>query len=276
MNDKENKKYCLDGLTAVVTGSAQGLGLGIVEQLAINGAKVIIADLQVEKAKIEASQLQEKGLNVDGIFLDFTDSKGVKTFFNRIVDNHKRLDILVNNAGIGQNVNPIVELEDSEWARVLDVTLTGTFYCCRAAGKIMEPQESGSIVNIASINGQNPAALVAAYNVAKAGVISLTKTLALELAAYSVRVNAVSPGPVNTEFNKTVMSQRCESLNISEDQMIERIRNTIPLGRWGEPTDIAQGVAFLCSPQASWITGEVLRVSGGLEGVSATPPKRSS
>ena len=274
VNDRKHTTYCLDGLTAVVTGAAQGLGLGIVEQLAINGATVIIADLQIEKAKLEASRLQERGLNADGIYLDVTNSKDVTIFFNRIFDNYKRLDILVNNAGIGQNVNPIVELKDSEWARVLDVTLTGTFYCCRAAGRIMEHQESGSIVNIASINGQSPAALVAAYNVAKAGVISLTKTLALELAAYSVRVNAVSPGPVYTEFNKTVMSQRCESLNISEDQMIERIRNTIPLGRWGEPTDIAQGVSFLCSPQASWITGEVLRVSGGLEGVSATPPKR--
>ena len=109
---------------------------------------------------------------------------------------------------------------------------------------------------------------------AKAGVISLTETLALELAAYGVRVNAISPGPVYTEFNKMVMAQRCESLNISEAQMIERIRTSIPLGRWGEPTDIAQGVTFLCSPQAGWITGEVLRVSGGLKGVSATPPKR--
>ena len=265
----------LNGSIAVVTGAAQGLGLGIVEKLARSGATAIIADLQEATAKVEAEKLRKQGLSVDAAYLDVTDSTAVRTFFTDLAAQHGHLDILVNNAGIGQNVNPIVELEDSEWARVLDVTLTGTFYCCRAAGKIMEPQESGSIVNIASINGQNPAALVAAYNVAKAGVISLTKTLALELAAYSVRVNAVSPGPVYTEFNKTVMSQRCESLNISEDQMIERIRNTIPLGRWGEPTDIAQGVAFLCSPQASWITGEVLRVSGGLEGVSATPPKLS-
>ena len=139
----------------------------------------------------------------------------------------------------------------------------------------MERQGSGCIVNIASINGQNPAALVAAYNVAKAGVISLTKTLALELAAYGVRVNAVSPGPVYTEFNKTVMAQRCQTLNLTEDQMIERIRGAIPLGRWGQPADIARSVAFLCSPAASWITGEVLRVSGGLEGVSAAPPKRA-
>ena len=275
MSESGNATHCcLDGLIAVVTGAAQGLGLGIAEQLAINGATVIIADLQTDKAEIEANQLQKNGLCVNGAYLDVTDSKGVTAFFNGVVNDYNHLDILVNNAGIGQNVTPVVELSDAEWARVLDVTLTGTFYCCRAASKIMERQESGSIVNLASINGQSPAALVAAYNVAKAGVISLTETLALELAAYGVRVNAISPGPVYTEFNKMVMAQRCESLNISEAQMIERIRTSIPLGRWGEPTDIAQGVTFLCSPQAGWITGEVLRVSGGLKGVSATPPKR--
>ena len=208
-------------------------------------------------------------------YLDITDSREVTAFFERIAREHGRLDILVNNAGLGQTVTPVVQLSDAEWARVLDVTLTGTFYCCRAAGGIMERQESGCIVNVASINGQNPAALVAAYNVAKAGVISLTKTLALELAAYGVRVNAVSPGPVYTEFNKTVMAQRCQSLNITEEEMIERIRAAIPLGRWGEPVDIARGVAFLCSPAASWMTGEVLKVSGGMEGVSAAPPKRT-
>ena len=138
----------------------------------------------------------------------------------------------------------------------------------------MQRQESGAIVNISSINGQNPAALVAAYNVAKAGVISLTRTLALEMAAYGVRVNAVCPGPVYTDFNKKVMAQRCASLGISEEEMIERVRKAIPLARWGEPRDIAHAVAFLCSPSAGWITGEVLRVSGGLEGVSAAPPKR--
>ena len=156
----------------------------------------------------------------------------------------------------------------------MEATLTGAFYCCRAAARIMERREAGAIVNVSSINGQNPAALAAAYNVAKAGVISLTRTLALELAAYGVRVNAVCPGPVYTEFNKRVMAQRRESLGIDEDEMIERVRAAIPLGRWGEPEDIARTVAFLCSPDSAWITGEILRVSGGLEGVSATPPKR--
>ncbi len=265
----------LDGLSAVVTGGAQGLGLGIAEQLARDGATAIIADLQREKGSTEAARLQADGLKVHAAHVDITNSARVTEFFGGVMSEHGRLDILVNNAGVGQNVTPVVALSDEEWDRVLGATLTGAFYCCRAAGAIMEQQESGCIVNVSSINGQNPAALVAAYNVAKAGVISLTRTLAVELAAYGVRVNAVSPGPVYTEFNRQNMAQRCQSLNITEEEMIERIRAAIPLGRWGEPIDIAQAVAFLCSPQASWITGEVLRVSGGMEGVSATPPKRA-
>ncbi len=274
MNNDGTASQNLNGSIAVVTGAAQGLGLGIVEQLARDGATTIIADLQLEKAETEAANLRTDGLKVHAAHLDITNSTEVTEFFERLASEHGRLDILVNNAGVGQQVTPIVELSDEEWDRVLNATLTGAFYCCRTAGGIMERQEQGCIVNVASINGQNPAALVAAYNVAKAGIISLTKTLALELAAYGVRVNAVSPGPVYTEFNRRNMAQRCETLNITEDEMIERIRGAIPLGRWGEPTDIARGVAFLCSPQASWITGEVLRVSGGMEGVSATPPKR--
>ena len=275
MNDSATAPRNLDGLIAVVTGAAQGLGLGIAEQLVRDGATAIIADLQHDKGRTEAARLQADGLNVQAAHLNITDSAGVTAFFDDVIDEHGRLDILVNNAGVGQNVAPVVTLSDEEWDRVLSATLTGAFYCCRAAGAIMEQQESGCIVNVASINGQNPAALVAAYNVAKAGVISLTRTLAIELAAYGVRVNAVSPGPVYTEFNRQTMAQRCQSLNITEDEMIERIRTAIPLGRWGEPIDIARAVAFLCSPQASWITGEVLRVSGGLEGVSAAPPKRA-
>ena len=259
---------------AVVTGAAQGLGLGITRRLAEEGADVIIADLQPEKAESEAANLREEGLSVSASVLDVGDSQSVNTFFDDLFDSRGRIDILVNSAGVGQTVTHTVDLPDEEWERVIHITLTGTFYCCRAASRIMEKQASGCIVNLASINGQSPAALVAAYNVAKAGVISLTQTLALELAACGVRVNAISPGPVYTEFNRRNMAQRCESLNISEEEMIERVRAAIPLGRWGEPADIANGVAFLCNPSTSWVTGEVLRVSGGLAGVSATPAKR--
>jgi NAD(P)-dependent dehydrogenase (short-subunit alcohol dehydrogenase family) len=265
----------LEGLVAVVTGAAQGLGLGMVERLARDGARVVIGDLQDAKAEAAARELRHQGRAVQAAHLDVSDSGSVQAFFARVLAEHERLDILVNNAGVGQKVTPTVELGDEEWHRVLGITLTGTFYCCRAGGAIMERQESGCIVNVSSINGQNPAALVAAYNVAKAGVIMLTRTLALELAAYGVRVNAICPGPVYTDFNRAVMDQRRQSLGISLEEMVERIRKAVPLGRWGEPEDIAEGVAFLCSPAASWVTGEVLRVSGGLEGVSAAPPKRT-
>ena len=264
----------IDGQIAVVTGAAQGLGLGIAERLARNGATVVMADLQHEKVEEVAGRLQKLGLSVHAAFGDVSDSASVNACFDAATEAHGRLDILVNNAGIGQQVAPVVALDDGEWDRVLRVTLTGTFYCCRAAGRIMEGQGSGAIVNISSINGQNPAALVAAYNAAKEGVISLTRTLALELAAYGVRVNAVCPGPVYTAFNRSNMVQRSRTLGLSEDEMIERIRSAIPLGRWGEPKDIANAVAFLCSPAADWITGEVLRVSGGMEGVTAAPGRR--
>jgi NAD(P)-dependent dehydrogenase (short-subunit alcohol dehydrogenase family) len=264
----------LSGSIAVVTGAAQGLGLGIATQLAQDGATAVIADVQGDKAEAEAQNLRDQGLDVYAGQLDVTDSSAVTAFLDGIAGKYGRLDILVNNAGNSQTIAPITELSDAEWNRVLNVILHGTFYGCRAGGAIMERQESGCIVNIASINGQNPAALVASYNVAKAGVIMLTRSLAVELAAYGVRVNAVCPGPVYTEFNRRVMAQRATSLNVSEEQMVENIRKAVPLGRWGEPEDIAQMVSFLCSPAASWITGEVYRVSGGMAGISAAPPKR--
>ncbi|MBI2193523.1 MAG: SDR family oxidoreductase [Planctomycetes bacterium] len=271
MNHSRNLPRGLEGRTALITGAAQGLGLGIAESLSRSGAAVILADLQRQKAEEAARTLSAQALEIN-----IADSASVDRCFEKAMGLQGRLDIVVNNAGVGQNVAPTVSLTDQEWQRVMDVTLTGTFYCCRAAARIMEKQGEGTIVNIASINAQNPAALVAAYNVAKAGVLSLTRTLALELAAYGVRVNAVCPGPVYTEFNKTVMAQRCQTLGITEEQMIERIRSSIPMGRWGEARDIANAVVFLCSPQSAWITGEVLRVSGGLEGVSAAPPKRTT
>ncbi len=273
MTEKPASSYPLEGSTAVVTGAAQGLGLAMVERLASDGAHVIIGDVQEEKAAAEAKRLQADGLQVSSALLNVADSAQVASFFEDLGENG-RLDILVNNAGLNQKVASVTETTDEEWDRVLNVILTGTFYCCRAGGAIMERQESGCIVNISSINGQSPAALVGAYNVAKAGIISLTETLAVELAAYGIRVNAVCPGPVYTAFNQSNMAQRSASLGISEEEIIERVRKAVPLGRWGEPMDIAEGVAFLCSPAASWITAEVLRVSGGLTGVSAVPPKR--
>ena len=274
MNSGEARS--LKGQIAVVTGAAQGLGLGIAEQLATDGATVVLTDVQHDKAQAAADRLSAQGLQTIARSLDVTDSAAVDTLFESLVSEHGRVDLLVNNAGLGQDVQYTTEVSDEQWARVIDVNLTGTFYTCRAAGRVMERQGSGAIVNLASINAHSPAALVAAYNAAKAAVVSLTKTLAVELAPYGARVNAVSPGPVYTAFNKKVMAQRSVTLGVDEDEMVERVRKAVPLGRWGEPTDIAEAVSFLLSPAASWITGEVLQVNGGLSGVSAAPPKKQT
>ena len=231
--------------------------------------------MQLDKALDVAGSIGSSGGHAEAILLDIGDPESVEAGYQQVVNRNGSLDCVVHNAGVGQHVAPVAELSDSEWQRVVNVTLTGTFYCCRSAARIMQKQGSGAIVNIASINGQNPAAGVAAYNAAKAGVISLTRTLALELAAYSVRVNAVCPAPVYTDFNRTVMAERGQTSGIEETQMIELIRKSIPLGRWGEPKDIASAVAFLLSTEADWITGEVLRVSGGLAGVGTASPRRS-
>jgi 3-oxoacyl-[acyl-carrier protein] reductase len=183
------------------------------------------------------------------------------------------LDILVNSAGVPPNVGPFIRLSSAEWTRVLDVNLFGVFLCCREAGALMAAQERGRIINIASLNATSPAALCVAYNVTKAGVLSLTQTLAVELAPFGVNVNAISPGPIETEFHDTVMPQRAATLGITRGEMVEKIRAAIPLGRWGRPLDIARAVVFFASDQSEWITGQNLIVSGGLVGVSASPSK---
>ena len=251
--------YQLTDQIAVVTGAAQGLGLSIAEQLARNDALVYMADLQEEKVNRVADDLRQQGLEVKPAVLDVTNSQSVNSLFQRIADAHGHLDILVNNAGIGQKVLSITDLDDQEWDRVLRVTLTGTFYGCRAAGLIMERQESGSIVNISSINGQNPAALVAAYNAAKEGVISLTRTMALEMAAYGVRVNAVCPGPVQTPLVDKILSAQPDLA----DGIIKSIEDREPIGRFGQPEEIASAVVWLCSPEASFVVGSILPVDGG-------------
>lgn len=265
--------HSLQNSVAVVTGGAQGIGFGICEALGAAGCHVIIADLNKERMGEAAAKLKQRGCQCDEIHLDVTKDESVQNMVRQVKAKHGRIDILVNSAGVPPNVAPSIRLSTSEWNRVLSVNLFGVFVCCREVGALMVEQESGKIINIASLNSVSPAALTIAYNVAKAGVVSLTQTLAVELAPFGVRVNAVSPGPIETEFHDTVMPQRAATLGISREQMVERIRGAIPLGRWGKPADVAKAVLFLASDQSDWITGQNLIVAGGLAGVAATPPK---
>lgn len=264
----------LSGKIAIVTGAGQGLGRAMAMRLARDGAHVCIAELVEENAEKVAAEIEAAGGKASAWPTDVTQEGVVREVIQGIQRDLGAIDILVNNAGLGQNVEYLLDLSAEEWNRVLAVNLTGTFLCCKYAGDVMARQESGAIVNISSLNGLSPAALVGAYNVAKTGVLSLTRTLAMEMAPYRVRVNAVCPGPVYTDFNKKVMSQRAQSLGTTVEEMVERVQKAVPLGRWGEPEEIANMVAFLVSEEAGWITGEVFTVSGGLSGVSAAPAKK--
>lgn len=266
--------HSLKDKVAIVTGGAQSIGFGICEALGAAGCEVIIADIRKERLQQSSEKLLARGYSCHTVDVDVTKEESVRAMVEQIKANHGRIDILVNCAGVPPNVVPLIHLSAMEWNRVLDVNLFGVFLCCREVGALMVQQESGKIINIASLNAVSPAALSVSYNVAKAGVVSLTQTLAAELAPFGVNVNAISPGPISTEFHDTVMPQRAATLGITREAMVERVRASIPLGRWGKPEDIANVVLFLASQQSEWMTGQNLIVAGGLTGVSAAPPKQ--
>ena len=259
---------------AVVTGGAQSIGLAICECLGEVGCRVVIADIRKERMHESCEKLVARGHRCETIEVDVTKEDSVRRMVDQVKAKHGRIDIFVNCAGAPPNVVPLIHLSTAEWNRVLNINLFGVFFCCREVGALMAQQESGKIINIASLNAVSPAALSVSYNVAKAGVVSLTQTLAVELAPFGVNVNAISPGPVATEFHDTVMPQRAATLGITREAMEERVRASIPLGRWGKPEDIAKAVLFLASDQSEWMTGQNLIVAGGLVGVAAAPPKQ--
>jgi NAD(P)-dependent dehydrogenase (short-subunit alcohol dehydrogenase family) len=267
MNSLQNK-------TAVVTGGSQGIGLAICEVLASEGCRLVIADISQDRMREAVSHLSARGHRCEAVRVDVTDEESVVAFRKQLRTTHQ-VDILVNSAGVAPNIVPTIKLSSAEWKRVLDVNLFGVFLCCREIGALMVRQEHGSIINIASLNAVSPAALCAAYNVAKAGVVSLTQSLAVELAPCGVRVNAISPGPIETEFHDVVMPQRAATLGVTKEELVERVRQSIPLGRWGRPRDVAQAALFLASENSDWITGQNLVVSGGLSGVAAAPSKET-
>lgn len=260
---------------AIVTGSAQSIGFTVAETLGAAGCFVVLADIRRDRLEESSAKLAAKGIRCEAIEFDVTKEDSVKAMVEKAKNLRGRIDILVNCAGVPFNVVPFIHTSSQEWNRIINVNLYGTFLCCREVGAVMSKQESGKIINIASLNSVGPAALAVAYNVSKAGVVSLTQTLAVEMAPFGVNVNAISPGPIETEFHDTVMPQRAATLGITREAMIERVRGSIPLGRWGRTSDIAKTVVFLASSQSEWMTGQNLVVAGGLSGVSAAPAKQT-
>jgi len=241
-----------DNKVALVTGGGQGIGQIIGESLASMGAHVFLGDINLENAENSAASIRASGGSASAVLLDVADPNNVKQAFDYISNQFKLLDILVNNAGITKD-GLLIRMKESDWDSVLAVNLKGSFLCAQQAAKHMMKQRQGAIVNIASIVGVMGNAGQVNYSASKAGLIGLTKTMARELAPRNVTVNAIAPGFIDTEMTR-VLDKKVR------DKLIEQI----PLARLGLPQDISNSVAFLVSDRASYITGQVINVNGGM------------
>jgi len=237
---------------AIITGAGRGIGKAIAIALAREGASVIINDVDIQTAEKVTKEIKSLGWKALAIQVDVSDSKEVNQMVQSVIKKFKRVDILVNNAAIIKR-GLIEDLKEEDWDRVIDVNLKGAFNCMKAVAGIMKKQRYGKIVNISSIAGKvGDLASAPCYGASKAGMICLAKSLARELAPYNINVNVVAPHAIKTDMSKEWSEEKRRSI-IAD----------IPLGRMGEPEDIAEAVVFLVSDKAKFITGEVLDVNGG-------------
>jgi NAD(P)-dependent dehydrogenase (short-subunit alcohol dehydrogenase family) len=245
-----------DGHGALITGAGRGIGAATARRLAEEGAGVLVTDVDGEAAERTAAALRERGLTARAHTLDVADRESAEAAVEHAVRAFGSLDVLVNSAAHCSPDPPRFEDgPDEVWARDLDVTLTGAYRCCRAALPHLAAGGRGAVVSIGSVNGAQDFGSHA-YSAAKAGLASLTRTLAGHAAARGVRVNLVMPGTVRTSAWE------------GRDAELDRLRALYPLGRVGEPEDVAAAVAFLASRDAAWITGTTLTVDGGLTAVN--------
>lgn len=237
---------------AIITGAGRGIGSEMARLFAAEGARVVVADVDSAGATRVAAEIQATGREARAIPVDITDPVQAERLIADTLTHFGRLDILVNNAGIGLN-KPFLTTTLEEWEGQLRVNLTGTFLCAQAAARVMVRQGGGRIVNVASISGQRGGQGRAGYGAAKAGVIQLTKVMAVELAPRGITVNAVAPGPVVTEMSKGTHTEATR----------KSYHNRIPLKRYGTQREVAAAALFLASPEASFVTGHTLNVDGG-------------
>lgn len=255
-DQKQVSRRRLEGRRALVTGANSGIGRGIAMRLAQEGAAVAVNYISHPEAAAEVVE-QIKGLGVKGIAVraDVSNEGEVEEMFKQAASSLGGLDILINNAGM-ETHHEFLEMPLKDWQKVIDVDLTGPFLCAQRAARLMvKNDKGGAIVNITSVHQVIPWGGYAHYCAAKAGLDMLTKTIALELATQKVRVNSVAPGAIQTPINKEVWS---------DPAMMQDLLSKIPNGRVGQVEEVASVVAFLCSDEASYMTGATVYVDGGM------------
>ena len=249
---------------AIVTGSGSGLGKAIVKRLAEEGASIVVADINAEAVATVVGELEKAGRTAVGFTVDVRDRSQLKELMATTAGKLGRIDILVNNAGVTRH-RPFLAMNDEDWNIVLAVDLKGVFFCVQAVAEYMIKRRYGKIVNISSVSGDGGASHATAgsaagnanYAAAKAGVIQLTKTLATELGPHGINVNSVAPGFILTPMTSTSRTPQ------EVEEHIEVRKKSSVLQRVGKPEDIANSVLFLVSDEASFISGQLLRVDGG-------------
>ena len=238
---------------AIITGGAGGIGQAVAQRLAKDDYALIILDLNDEAGKQVANDFARRGIDLTSYHADLTQEAEVHAIFDKTQAAHRRVDVLVNVAGGSMHRHRLEDFPLKNWQAVIDANLTSTFLCCRAVAGIMKQQKSGAIVNISSDIAFSGSENRSAYAAAKAGVLGLTKTLALELAAYGVRVNAVAPGRIDTPRVRASYT----------DSEWAAAAKAIPVGHAGQPEDVAEAVAYLASDAAKHMTGQTIHVNGG-------------
>jgi 3-oxoacyl-[acyl-carrier protein] reductase len=243
----------LKNKVALVTGSARGIGKAIAETLAKRGANLILTDLNIDQAAATAQEIHSTfGVETLALQVDVSDFNSVNTMIKQALEAFAQVDILVNNAGITRD-NLIMRMDESDWDSVLDVNLKGAWNCSKALIRPMMKKRYGRIINISSVSGLAGQAGQTNYSASKAGLVGFTKALAREVASRNITVNAVAPGFIPTALTVDL-----------PDELKDGMMKLIPLNRWGTPEEIAYAVAFFASDEASYITGQVLSVDGGM------------
>jgi NAD(P)-dependent dehydrogenase (short-subunit alcohol dehydrogenase family) len=253
----------LPGRVVAITGGALGIGRATALLFAAEGATVALGDVEIDGADTVVKEIVGRGGRAIAVGVDVGDAGQVQAFVDRVVADFGRLDVMFANAGIAHSA-PFLQHPEVQWHRVLRVNLTGVYLCCQAAARQMVVQGGGRIITTASINGFRGVENLVGYNVAKAGVIELTKTMAVELAHHGITVNAIAPAQIDTRLTR----------GFSDDAKRRRTER-IPMGRFGEVEEVAKAALFLASDDASYVTGHTLAVDGGYlaGGLWSRPPR---
>lgn len=243
----------LKNKTAIVTGAGRGIGRAIALELAQQGANVVVSDINLKDIQAVCAEIIETGGTAIAVKCDVSKKSDIDTMMKRTIQTYKKLDILINNAGV-VIMKPFLQMTEKDWDFILDINLKGVFLCTSAATKKMMKQGSGKIVSIASIAGKVGFDNTSAYCASKAAIINLTRELALELSPHNINVNAIAPGVIETPMTAGMLQDKKSKAGLMAG---------IPIGRVGQPEDIAKAAAYLVSEDASFVTGHTLVVDGG-------------